>query len=407
MIVLALITLSFGQGGLAFYGLLQADFHHYACISSSAAYSKIYEASKDNRIGFQNSTGDLSDCIEECGAKHFTYLLFDIDNPRSCYCVGDRTNKEPSLAFQPSAITSLASKDGVCQRSLNLQCLVANDFNWCSLLDEGLGRDQFFNNSQTSDQMYRNFFPKCVTETDLSIITAPHELDTRDPWECQKWCVGHQYLVMQEKMCWCLDEDGVEEQGYLEMSQECKMCNNSDQFSPYTCGNTDKSLFSVYCNDYQDRCSLFNPGQVEKTIVSNSQDAMAYFGCTSRPLTSYHGARPKLKKSPADCLDDCSYEGGAYIHPDPFSFKQRVWCYCKQPVKISITEMSYNCELSWGRGMPGPVGSSGSVFSSDKKVTIPTEGWALFTTVDKCQDMADVDNFFKVQCSTELQMFRN
>ena len=80
------------------------------------------------------------------------------------------------------------------------------------------------------------------------------------------------------------------------------------------------------------------------------------------------------------CLKHCANQSsiGALMKPP-----DNCLCLAESP-KVTISNMSSDCDQSWSQKMPGPTGSF-----------LPSQqaGWALFSTPENCLDMSDSANF--------------
>ena len=64
-----------------------------------------------------------------------------------------------------------------------------------------------------------------------------------------------------------------------------------------------------------------------------------------------------------------------------------MYCICdfiKTQDHLSISDMSQDCEYTWSKDMPGPTGKPGGW----------SGGWAFYSTVENCAEIANGDNFY-------------
>ena len=82
-------------------------------------------------------------------------------------------------------------------------------------------------------------------------------------------------------------KDDVE---FLVIEEGCQICANREpkcdsekcqQYSPFTCGNSENGLMSVYCNPDEDNCLSFNDADGLDLRSHNAN--FSYFGCVKKP----------------------------------------------------------------------------------------------------------------------------
>ena len=97
------------------------------------------------------------------------------------------------------------------------------------------------------------------------------------------------------------------------MKEGCQSCEVRDEkcdsekcqkFSPFTCGNSQKGLMSVYCNPDEDNCLSFNP-PAELDLKSHNAN-FSYFGCVKKPDDPEK--RSSKKKFGIQCLEFCAQQ---------------------------------------------------------------------------------------------------
>ena len=119
------------------------------------------------------------------------------------------------------------------------------------------------------------------------------------------------YFLQGDK-CYCGNENLFKDadSDFLVMEDECQACEiredkcsseKCQQFSPFTCGNSQKDLMSVYCNPDKDNCLSFN-SPAELDLKSHNAN-FSYFGCVKKPDGKDFSSGKKLG---IECLKYCA-----------------------------------------------------------------------------------------------------
>ena len=195
-----------------------------------------------------------------------------------------------------------------------------------------------------------------------------------DIQKCGKHCTypdynRTMYVVMKDDLCFCGEKDLFND-GFISdiRYDKCNKCNTEcpqtesqrlgkqnycpGYYSPYTCGSPDKlgkdeQMYSVYCNDPL-KCQIFNTELKESEAYQ-----FTYFACTKRPQTFPVSCESHFTSNAAECLNLCQENLSVYMKPHNDTHLE---CICKMIPNITINDLGMGCDLTWSRGMPGPIG---------------------------------------------------
>ena len=120
--------------------------------------------------------------------------------------------------------------------------------------------------------------------------------------------------LFQGTKCLCGDTKLFKDEFiFLVMQKGCQSCEVRDekcgsekcqQFSPFTCGNSNKGLMSVYCNPDEDNCLSFNPPADLDLKSAKHKANFSYFGCVKKP----HEPENRSSKFGIQCLEFCAQQ---------------------------------------------------------------------------------------------------
>ena len=128
--------------------------------------------------------------------------------------------------------------------------------------------------------------------------------------------------LFQGTKCLCGDTNLFkDEYESFVMQKGCQSCEVRDekcgskkcqQFSPFTCGNSNEGLMSVYCNPDEDNCLSFNPPAELDLKSSKHRANFSYFGCVKKPDDTDEPEmlenRSSKKTFGIQCLEFCAQQ---------------------------------------------------------------------------------------------------
>ena len=180
-------------------------FHPYACINERSAKNKIFEvlAVREEKFRATIAIKSSNKCSSEC--DEFAFILSSTADQNNCYCIGDPTKRNTSLVIHPSDIIpqKVEFNSWLCYGGMLLQCRIEEEFNWCSLLDQGLSHYDFLNVYRHPDLFYKNWYPKCLTHDSFQHGTLHKNKTVDGPFahhECQSLCHSEQYFILQVRI---------------------------------------------------------------------------------------------------------------------------------------------------------------------------------------------------------------
>ena len=319
-------------------------FEFYACLGGRAAESKVAELlSKDVNVT-ENRALHRPDCLQTC--DEFSYVLYTEAGSRreqNCFCL-----MAPELALNNTILLTVFPSDltrqdnQTCSPGYSLHCRLDWQTNWCTALDTNLAKFDYGEKvpSQNPTKLGRNFFPKCIGSQWIDegrFIGVLNSTEFSDVSKCGNLdCNGFTYMLIRNGTCYCAENPFNVTETTLEITEDCAKCDPSNSYSPYTCGHTAASKFSLYCIN-ETKCHIFHP-RLRNRQSSQFMLDFVFFGCMAAP-----DSKTNNTASGPECLQQCAELGSKAVYMRPAEAGtgagEGVDCVCS-PTPVTPTKFS-------------------------------------------------------------------